>query len=146
MTLLLLAVGVLIFSYFMYLGLSDSSMYYEGRDTRKVFGDGSLQIGHSPGADVLNDLEKHKVIEKEIYSYEQKGEILYCYGRVGFTVINIKDKTIRQFKVISLEDTTWHLSMQDKYGDKYTNINAFDEFSEEEQSVFKELQVAFTKK
>jgi len=40
----------------------------------------------------------------------------------------------------------WHLSMPDKYGDEYTNINAFDEFSEEEQSIFRELQVAFTRK
>ncbi|MBP2635488.1 MAG: hypothetical protein H6Q72_1395 [Firmicutes bacterium] len=96
---LLLSITVLTFSYFMYLELNDSSNYFEGRDTRKMFGDGSLQIGHSPGADILNDLEEHKVIEKEIYSYEQKGKFLYCYGRVGFTVISIKDKTIRQLKV-----------------------------------------------
>ena len=73
--------------------------YPIGKDTIKAFGDARFQILKTNNDDkVLNDVEQNFVIESDVYNYIERDDSVYFYGKIGFTMIDLKNIIIKQYK------------------------------------------------
>lgn len=112
--------------------------YPTGRDTRADFAGGRYQILKG----IHLSLKEYGVpskLEEEIYKYQEKNKKLYVYGRMGYMVIDLKTNEIKQ-QGISSEFSEWASHMKRKYGDRYTIISKYEDFTEEERQVFDSMK------
>lgn len=136
---IVLVILMIIGGFFVYIWLNPSPVKHEaGRDTKEFYGDGSFQIFKSPLA--LRDLERKVTLENPIYSYRESNGILYVYGETGYTVVNIKEETVKQYILSEkIRGPNWQKEVRENYGDKYVRLNSFEEFTEEEKTIFNSL-------
>lgn len=70
--------------------------YQPGRDTHEFFGDGTFQILSSSRRMVLVNNDKLQNVETNVYKYRDINPFVYVIGEKGFTLIDYKNKTVKQ--------------------------------------------------
>lgn len=82
--------------------------YNYGRDTYKLFGDGTFQIISSPASIyVLVNNQLNISIETKIFRYKEIKPFVYTQGENGYTVLNYKIGTIVQKKRLNELDAKY---------------------------------------
>lgn len=134
----ILVVCVVSFLFSLYLN-GKNIKHESGKDTIKVYGDGTFQIIGDKGAlPILVDLERRTTLEDGIKKYKLLEDDLYVYGERGYTIVNIKSEVIRQCVIYTLNDR-WEKNHRPKYGEKYIKLNSFEDFSQEEKEIFNSM-------
>ena len=143
--LLVLVIGWL--GYFVW-NLLGGSGYGGGIDTIGSFGtDSRYQLSKSSNKRAtLSDLSQHSTLEADFYDLfedKQNGK-LYIYGYSGYTVIDLKENTIKQKRRNWGEGGTGFSAdppekLQETYGDRYFYYKQYEDFSELDKRVFSEI-------
>jgi regulator of extracellular matrix RemA (YlzA/DUF370 family) len=119
--------------------------YVVGKDTVKAFGDAAFQIFEISDDDyALIMLPDNAAIERDIIEYREVGELLYIYGRTGYTIIDLDTNHIRQYQIFegyTEDEATYRYRQETRYVEEgiIEIVQDFESFSEEEQAVFEEL-------
>ena len=113
--------------------------YEAGRDTVEFYGDGSLQI-QKVSNEILSfvRIDKKDEIEKKIIKYKKKKEILYLYGEIGYTVVNIKTKLVKQY-VMNRQEPEWSNRLKNDLKEEYIIIKKYEDLTKEEREIFENI-------
>lgn len=120
----------------------------DGRDTIFILGNGKFTIGEveNPTAagnmKVLTMYYDNKPMEDTLLSYvnkyKKKGDLLYVTSEEGYAIVDGKSNTC---KLLVTVEKQWAYRPSDPTEDKnITNLNSYDEFTQQEQDVFATMQ------
>lgn len=122
--------------------------YPIGKDTIKFFGDTTFQIQKDPTGDhVLIKEPKGSVVDKHIYAYKQIENLVYTWGKRGYTIVNLDTYQVKQFRDYNGYTKEEIKNFFHKKIDNLILLDKFTDFTEEERKVFEDLmkQVENTK-
>lgn len=114
----------------------DSAVQEDTGKWLESFQEGQFQIFDDYKSSViLFDTQKRRVLGENC-KYVFKNNNLYVKEKNGYIVINVLKETIKQLQNISENKFVWG----GEYGEEYKKINKFEEFSEEEKIVLRDLK------
>lgn len=121
--------------YFFEWAFQFSSMKYTDKEL-KAFAEGRFQLFKKGDSELsLMDTNKRRILGEQC-KYICRNEILYVKEKLGYIVIDLLKETIKQLQNISENKFVWG----GEYGEEYKKINKFEEFSEEEKIVLRDLK------
>lgn len=130
-------------------GCTNSSERYKqkypvGKDTIRAFRDGTFQIYKtSTNTHIFMKEPEGAVIDKNIYAYKEEGNLVYTWGAIGFTIVNLTTYQVKQYRDFNgytkkeIED--FRIFNDDKRIKNIIILDEYTDFSQEERKIFNDL-------